>query len=108
MEDTRLNSTNNSSHSVDSFPTTSPTEEGKSIMEAMSNPSTLTISLLLLLLIIITLVGNFFICFTIYVTKRLQVAAFFFVASLAFADFLVGLVVIPVALVFQIAIEMKG
>lgn len=85
-----------------------PKLQEKSISEALSNPSTLTISLMLLLLIVITLVGNFLVCFTVYVTKRLHVAAFFFVASLAVADFMVGLFVIPVALVFQVALGMKG
>lgn len=80
----------------------------KSISDALSSPSTLTISLLLLLLIVITLLGNFFIFFTIYVTRKLHVASFFFVASLAVADFMVGLFVIPVALVFQVALEMRS
>lgn len=82
--------------------------ERKSISEALKNPTTLCISSLLLLLILVILIGNFIIVFTICASKRLRAATFYFVASLAVADFMVGLFVVPVALVFQVAIEMKG
>jgi len=83
-------------------------EDCKSIGEALRNPTTLSISLLLLVLMVVILVGNFIIVFSICVSKRLRVATYFFVASLAVADFMVGFFIVPVALVFQVAIEMKS
>ncbi|EDO32512.1 predicted protein, partial [Nematostella vectensis] len=54
------------------------------------------------------LVGNFLVVWTVYVTRRMHFAAFYFVASLSVADFLVGLLVLPISIAYHLIYEMKG
>jgi hypothetical protein len=65
-----------------------------SIDEAIALTITVTI------LIVITLVGNLMVCFAISLVRRLKSQpANLLLVSLALADFLVGLLVMPIALV---------
>ncbi|XP_031557172.1 probable G-protein coupled receptor No9 [Actinia tenebrosa] len=78
------------------------------LSEVLKNPKTALITTFLVLLILCTLVGNFLVIWNIFTTRRLRFSAFFFVASLAVADFLVGLVVLPISLAYHLTFEMTG
>jgi hypothetical protein len=80
----------------------------KRLLEVLSKPKVAVTSVFLLALILFTLVGNFLVVWTIFTTRRLRFSAFFFVASLAVADFLVGLVVLPISLTYHLTFEMEG
>jgi len=79
-----------------------------SLKEVLSKPSILGISIFLVLQILLTIVGNVLVLRTLRVTKRLHSAGYFFIASLACADLLVGILVIPVSLIYYITFNMKG
>jgi hypothetical protein len=76
--------------------------------EVLSRPDALTITLVLLVLTFLSVVGNALVCRTILVTRRLHFPGYYFVASLAVADFLVGVFVLPVSLLYHITFNMKG
>jgi hypothetical protein len=78
------------------------------LLEVLNRPTVAVTSVVLLALILCTLVGNFLVVWTIFTTRRLRFSAFFFVASLAVADFLVGLVVLPISLAYHLTFEMEG
>ncbi|XP_031573176.1 octopamine receptor-like [Actinia tenebrosa] len=78
------------------------------LSEVLKSPKTALTAVFLVLLMLCTLVGNFLVIWTIFTTRRLRFSAFFFVASLAVADFLVGLVVLPISLAYHLTFEMTG
>lgn len=76
--------------------------------QVIERPRVFCISLLLLVLILSSVIGNIIVCFTIFMTRRLQYAAYYFVASLAVSDLGVGVFAIPVSLAYNLTFEMKG
>jgi uncharacterized integral membrane protein len=79
----------------------------KSLAEALAVPKIAITSILLLFLMVLIILGNAMVIRTVYMTSKLHYPAFYFVVSLAVADFLVGFLV-PVSLVYNITSEMKG
>lgn len=77
------------------------------LIQALRTPA-LVGALFLFSLIIFSIVGNALVCRTIFVTRRLHNPGYYFVASLAVADFLVGIFPLPLLLLFHITLEMKG
>lgn len=79
----------------------------RSLEEALSDPKVAITSILLLLLMILIILGNLMVIRTVYMTPKLHCPAFYFVISLAVADFMVGFLV-PVSMVYNITSEMTG
>ena len=74
----------------------------------LRNPVFIFMTAFLAFLMFVTLAGNFLLCRTILVTRRLWFPPYFFLASLAVADFLVGLLVLPVFLAYHVTFQMEG
>ena len=72
------------------------------------DPVVVLMTALLAFLMFVTLAGNFLLCRTILVTRRLWFPPYFFLASLAVADFLVGLLVLPVSLAYHVTYQIEG
>lgn len=53
----------------------------------------------IILMILLTIVGNSLVCLAVLLVRKLQQPANFLIVSLAVADCLVGLIVMPLALV---------
>lgn len=79
-----------------------------SLAEVLSRPDCLAITLFLLIQILLAIFGNVLVLRTIQVTKRLHFGGYYFIASLAIADLLVGVLVIPVSLFYSVSFDMKG
>ncbi|XP_032227780.2 alpha-2A adrenergic receptor [Nematostella vectensis] len=76
--------------------------------EVIGKPQVALMFVFLTFLMLWILVGNFLVVWTVYVTRRMHFAAFYFVASLSVADFLVGLLVLPISIAYHLIYEMKG
>ncbi|XP_031565536.1 tyramine receptor 1-like [Actinia tenebrosa] len=79
-----------------------------SLGQVLTRPDILTLALFLSILIVLCGVGNALVCRTIFVTRRLHFPGYYFVASLAVADFLVGVFVLPLSLAYMMTFQMKG
>ncbi|EDO32513.1 predicted protein, partial [Nematostella vectensis] len=62
----------------------------------------------LLILMLVIIVGNTLVFRTVFVTRRLHFSAFYLVASLAIADLMVGVSLLPLSIAYTIIGEMKG
>lgn len=78
------------------------------LYEVLQRPKVALIFSFLVFLDLLTLVGNGMVIWTVFKTRRLRFSAFYFVTNLAVADFLVGLVVLPISLAYHISFEMEG
>ncbi|KHJ99948.1 7 transmembrane receptor [Oesophagostomum dentatum] len=58
-----------------------------------------SLAMLVLVMIIVTVVGNALVCLAVVLVRKLQQPANFLIVSLAIADFFVGMLVMPLALV---------
>ncbi|XP_031567299.1 octopamine receptor 1-like [Actinia tenebrosa] len=94
-------------NSSDSTPNLTTLNTDKNLKEALSNPVVAITSTLLLILMVLIILGNLMVIRTVYVTPKLHCPAFYFVISLAVADFMVGFLV-PLSLVYNISSEMTG
>ena len=59
------------------------------------------IGVILLLLCLFTIVGNLLIIYAIICDERLHTSKYYYIVSLAFADLLIGLIVMPFAFIFE-------
>ena len=76
--------------------------------QVMRKPAVLLIFLFVLMLTLLALMGNALVCWTVYSTRRLRFGGYYFVASLAIADFLVGVFVLPMTLAYHVTSAMNG
>lgn len=81
--------------------------EEKTLEQALSSPFVLIPCLLLTLLLILIMFGNLTVMRTVHLTQKLHYSAFYFVFSLALADFMVGFLV-PLSVVHIVAQHMKS
>lgn len=105
-----LNSLNisKSFNSPHNFTTKSDGFKESTLLQALRDPECLAGSVFLFLLSIVSIIGNILVCRTIFVTKRLHIPGYYFVASLAGADFLVGIFPTPLILLYHVTLKMKG
>ncbi|XP_032227781.1 5-hydroxytryptamine receptor 1D [Nematostella vectensis] len=87
---------------------TSKPRVGKTLAEALANPKISATSSVLLILMLVIIVGNTLVFRTVFVTRRLHFSAFYLVASLAIADLMVGVSLLPLSIAYTIIGEMKG
>ncbi|EDO32514.1 predicted protein [Nematostella vectensis] len=80
----------------------------KSFVEVMSNFKVSGMACFLLTLSIVAVVGNSLVFHTVRVTSRLHSPPFYLILSVALADILVGVFVIPVSIVYLVFFEMSG
>ncbi|XP_031573177.1 octopamine receptor 1-like [Actinia tenebrosa] len=97
-----------SSSSSNLSSTNSRTFNSSTIFQVLERPKVICISLLLLFLMLSSIIGSLVICFTIFTTRRLHFAAYYFVASLAVSDLGVGIFAIPISLAYNLTFEMNG
>ena len=71
-------------------------------------PMSVFIAAFLALLILVTTTGNLVLCRLVWVCRRMRIPSFYFVASMSFSDFLMGLLVIPVSLGYHITFQTTG
>ena len=76
--------------------------------QAHWSPMVVFITVLLAILISLTTVGNLVVCRLVWVCRRIQIPSFYFVASMSFSDFLMGLLVMPISLVYHINYQTTG
>lgn len=72
------------------------------------SPMVVLIAVLLGILITLTTAGNLVVCRLIWVCRRVQVPSLYFVASMSFSDFLMGLLVMPISLAYHINYQTTG
>jgi len=86
---------------------TTPME--KEFMEQADwSPIVVLIAVLLGILITLTTAGNLVVCRLVWVCRRMQIPSLYFVASMSFSDFLMGLLVIPISLAYHINYQTTG
>lgn len=80
----------------------------RSLQEVLKIPRVAAVTSFLLIVDVCILVGNVLVLWTIYRIPRMRYSAFYFIANLAVADFLIGLIVLPVSLAYHVTYEMRG
>lgn len=76
--------------------------------QAHWSPMVVLIAVLLAILITLTTAGNLVVCRLVWVCRRMQIPSFYFVASMSFSDFLMGLLVMPISLAYHINYQTTG
>ena len=69
---------------------------------------TVFIAVLLAFLILLTTAGNLVVCRLVWVCRRMRIPSFYFVASMSFSDFLMGVLVIPISLGYHVSYQTTG
>ncbi|XP_028519575.1 LOW QUALITY PROTEIN: tyramine receptor 1 [Exaiptasia diaphana] len=82
--------------------------ESATFSEVVGQAKVLVLFVCLVVLTFLTLVGNTLVCRTVYSTRRFHKPGFYFVVSLSVADFLVGLLVMPVSTAYYVTFAMTG
>lgn len=72
------------------------------------SPMVVLIAVLLGILISLTTVGNLVVSRLVWVCRRMQIPSLYFVASMSFSDFLMGLLVMPISLAYHITYQTTG
>jgi len=72
------------------------------------SPMVVLIAVLLGILINLTIVGNLVVSRLVWVCRRMQIPSLYFVASMSFSDFLMGLLVMPISLAYHITYQTTG
>lgn len=101
--DSQLNPTREGN---ESYNTTSLDGELKQGVEWTAVP--VFTAVFLAFLILLTTAGNFVVCRLVWVCRRMRIPSFYFVASMSFSDFLMGVLVIPVSLGYHINYQTTG
>lgn len=66
------------------------------------------IAVFLTVLVLLTTTGNLVICRLFWVCRRMRIPSFYFVVSMSFSDFLMGVLVIPVSLAYHMTFQTTG
>ncbi|KAJ7389195.1 5-hydroxytryptamine receptor 1D [Desmophyllum pertusum] len=82
--------------------------ENEFTKQAHWSPMVVLIAVLLAILIILATTGNLVVCRLVWVCRRMQIPSFYFVASMSFSDFLMGLLVMPISLGYHISYQTTG
>ena len=72
------------------------------------SPMVVLIAVLLGILITLTTAGNLMVCRLVWVCRRMQIPSLYFVASMSFSDFLMGLLVMPISLAYHLNYQTTG
>lgn len=76
--------------------------------QAHWSPMVVFIAVLLAILIGLTTAGNLVVFRLVWVCRRMQIPSFYFVASMSFSDFLMGVLVMPISLAYHINFQTTG
>ncbi|KAJ1352139.1 hypothetical protein KIN20_008339 [Parelaphostrongylus tenuis] len=95
LTNTILASTHGPWHQNDDKPSSSATPSSYSTLVFLKT----LLVIVVLIVIIVTIVGNALVCLAVLLVRKLKQPANFLIVSLAIADFFVGLLVMPLALV---------
>ncbi|KAH9418318.1 G-protein coupled receptor [Dermatophagoides pteronyssinus] len=99
-------SSSSSSNQLKSFTTTTNNNDNYNYIEELLkekfNNATVIISVIILVLInIMVIFGNILVILSVFTSQKLRTVTNFFIVSLAVADFLVGIAVLPYSLTFE-------
>ena len=72
------------------------------------SPMVIFIAVLLVILIVLTTAGNLVVFRLVWVCRRMQIPSFYFVASMSFSDFLMGVLVMPISIAYHINYQTTG
>ena len=76
--------------------------------QAHWSPMVIFIAVFLAILIVLTTAGNLVVFRLVWVCRRMQIPSFYFVASMSFSDFLMGVLVMPISLAYHINFQTSG
>lgn len=82
--------------------------ETEFVEQTQWSPMVVLIAVLLGILISLTSIGNLVVCRLVWVCRRMQIPSLYFVASMSFSDFLMGLLVMPISLAYHITYQTTG
>ena len=66
------------------------------------------IAVFLIVLVLMTTTGNLVVCRLFWVCRRMRIPSFYFVVSMSFSDFLMGVLVIPMGLAYHMTFQTTG
>lgn len=76
--------------------------------QAQWSPMVVFIAVFLAILIGLTTAGNLVVFRLVWVCRRMQIPSFYFVASMSFSDFLMGVLVMPISLAYHVNFQTTG